>query len=131
MLYPLVLVVHIFVCFVLIAVILLQAGRGGGLTEAFGGAAQSMFGTRGAAYLTRATSACAVIFMLTSLGLAFLSAQRGHSLMEGARLPAVSVPATPAASSTPEAEKPAAEQPAATEQAPAAGSQPAPESKSE
>ena len=116
MLYPLVLVVHIFVCFILVGVILLQAGRGGGLAEAFGGTAQSLFGTRGAVYLTRATTTCAVIFMLTSLGLAFLSAQRGRSLMEGARLPPapVSTPAT-------------ASKQAAAEQAPVAGPQPAAE----
>ncbi len=96
MLYPLVLVIHIIVCFILIAVILLQAGRGGGLSDAFSGTAQSVFGTRGAAYLTRATTACAVIFMVTSLGLALLSAQKGHSLMEKARVAPV-----PAAASTP------------------------------
>ena len=125
MLYPLVLVVHVFVCFVLIAVILLQAGRGGGLTEAFGGAAQSMFGTRGALYLTRATTVCAIVFMLTSLGLAFLSAQRGHSLMAGARLPAAAAPAAPPAPATPSTE-PAAQQPAAAESAQPAQAEQAP-----
>ncbi len=95
MLYPLILVLHIFVCFILIGVILLQAGRGGGLAEAFGGTAQSLFGTRGAVYLTRATTACAVIFMLTSLTLAFLSAQRGRSLMQGARTAPVQTPLGP------------------------------------
>ena len=127
MLYPLVLVVHVFVCFVLIAVILLQAGRGGGLTEAFGGAAQSMFGTRGAVYLTRATTVCAIVFMLTSLGLAFLSAQRGRSLMAGAQLPAAAAPVTQqAAEEQPAAAESAA--PAPAEQAPPAGPQPATES---
>lgn len=85
MLYGFVLTVHIVVCFVLIAVILLQAGRGGGMADAFGSTAQSMLGTRGAALLTRATTACAIIFMLTSLGLAVMSSQRGHSLMETSR----------------------------------------------
>lgn len=98
MLYPLILVIHVLLCFILIAVILLQAGRGGGLSDAFSGTAQSVFGTRGAAYLTRATTACAVIFMLTSLGLALLSARKGHSLMAGAHVAPVPVPATPAAS---------------------------------
>jgi len=91
MLYSLILIVHVFVSFVLIAVILLQAGRGGGLSDSFGGgAAQSMFGTRGAIYLTRATTVCATVFMLTSLSLAVGSVQRGRSLMEHA---AVSKPA--------------------------------------
>lgn len=86
MLYGIILVIHVFVCFVLIAVILLQAGRGGGLSDSFGGGAQAILGSRGAVYLTRATTACATVFMLTSLTLAVLSAQRGRSLME--RVPA-------------------------------------------
>lgn len=137
MLYPLVLILHVVVCFVLIAVILLQAGRGGGLSDAFSGAAQSVFGTRGAAYLTRATTACAVVFMLTSLGLALLSAQRGHSLLESARV--APIPVTPVehehdhaeeAAAPAEVPAPAVEVPAPTVEAPApAAEQPASESK--
>ena len=99
MLYGLVLVVHIIVSLVLIAVILLQAGRGGGLSDSFGGAAQSVFGTRGAVYLTRMTTACAVIFMSTSISLAILSVQRGRSLMENRKF-------APAAASAPSTAKP-------------------------
>ena len=130
MLYPLVLVIHIFVCFVLVGVILLQAGRGGGLAEAFGGTAQSLFGTRGAVYLTRATTACAVIFMLTSLGLAFLSAQRDHSLMadtQAATSPAVSTPTAAPKQPAPAAAESHAHEHAVppTEPAPTAESAPA------
>ena len=88
MLYALILRIHLIACFVLIAVILLQAGRGGGLSDMGSGAAQSVLGTRGATLLTRATTVCAVVFMMTSLSLAILSAQRGRSLMEGARVKA-------------------------------------------
>ena len=103
MLYPLILTVHLIACFILIAVILLQAGRGGGLSDMGSGAAQSVLGTRGASLLTRATTACAVIFMLTSLSLAILSAQRGRSLMEGVRAQPVkvAVPAEPAPAQQP------------------------------
>ncbi len=107
MLYTLILIVHVFVSFVLIAVILLQAGRGGGLSDSFGGgAAQSMFGTRGAVYLTRATTVCATVFMLTSLSLAVGSVQRGRSLMEhaapkAAPVQAVQKPAAPTESAPP------------------------------
>ena len=87
MLHGLILTVHILACFVLIAVILLQAGRGGGLADT-GGGAQSILGTRGAAFLTKATTAFAILFMLTSLTLAFLSARQGHSLMETQSPPA-------------------------------------------
>ncbi len=93
MFYGVILVIHIIVCFILIAVILLQAGRGGGLAETFGGgAAQSMLGTRGTAFLTRATGLFAAIFMFTSLTLAILSVQRGKSLMENAANLAAPVP---------------------------------------
>jgi preprotein translocase subunit SecG len=118
MLYGLVLVVHLFVCFVLIAVILLQAGRGGGLADSFGGgAAQSILGTRGTVYLTRATTCCATIFMLTSVGLAVLSVHRGRSLIEKIPAPVEStarpreetptepIPATPDSQPTQESPK--------------------------
>lgn len=109
MLHGLILTVHILACFVLIAVILLQAGRGGGLADT-GGGTQSILGTRGAAFLTKATTAFAVIFMLTSLSLAYLSAQQGRSLLEGAR---VKAPVEQAPAEQPaEQPQPASEQPA-------------------
>ncbi|MFH1406593.1 MAG: preprotein translocase subunit SecG [Candidatus Omnitrophota bacterium] len=87
MIYLAVLIVHIIACLVLIAVILLQAGKGGGLSEMFGGGAtQNIFGTSATTFLTRATTACAIIFIITSLTLAVLSGKRERSLME--RLPA-------------------------------------------
>ena len=112
MLHGLILTVHILACFVLIAVILLQAGRGGGLADT-GGGAQSILGTRGAAFLTKATTAFAILFMLTSLTLAYLSAQQGRSLMEGAgvQAPVEQVPAPAPATVEPPPAAPA-EQPA-------------------
>lgn len=77
--------IHVLACLVLIAVILLQAGKGGGLAETFGGGGggfQSIFGTKASTFLTRATAVCAVAFLTTSLSLAILSAKRGKSLME-------------------------------------------------
>src|ERR1700733_9212958 len=64
---------HILVCFVLIAVIMLQSGNAADLGGAFGGAgSQTAFGPRGAAtFLSRATTWCAVVFMMTSLTLSF------------------------------------------------------------
>jgi preprotein translocase subunit SecG len=68
-------IVHVFVCLVLMFVVLLQQGRGGGMGAAFGGAAAAqVFGGRGAGnILTRATSICAGVFMLTSVALAYKS----------------------------------------------------------
>ncbi len=63
---------HVIACVVLILVILLQAGKGGGMGAAFGGGSQTVFGGRGAqTFLGKVTSACAAIFMLTSLTLAY------------------------------------------------------------
>ncbi len=80
--YIFLMIVHVFVCFVLIAVVLLQAGRGGGFSEMMGGAQpQSIFGTQTNMFMTRATEVCAVLFIVTSLSLGILSTQRGKSLM--------------------------------------------------
>ena len=85
--YIFLIIVHVIVCFVLIAVILLQAGRGGGLSEIAGGnQTQSIFGTQTNAFMTRATEVCAVIFVITSLSLGVLSTQRGKSLMAKERM---------------------------------------------
>src|SRR5271168_4100716 len=62
---------HIIVCFVLVIVIMLQSGSAADLAGAFGGAgSQTAFGPRGAAtFLSRATTWCAIVFMMTSLTL--------------------------------------------------------------
>ena len=80
---PFLMVVHVFVCLVLILVILLQAGRGGGFSDMMGGSQpQSIFGTQTNNFMTRATEVCAVVFVITSLSLAVISTQRGKSLVE-------------------------------------------------
>src|SRR5262245_57885597 len=74
-------IIHVFVCMVLIAVVLLQQGKGGGMGAAFGGATTQVFGGRGAGnILTRATAVCAAIFMLTSVSLAYLSSSGDRAL---------------------------------------------------
>jgi preprotein translocase subunit SecG len=77
-------IVHIIVCFMLILVILLQAGRGQGLTGAsFGsGNVQSLLGTRAADFLTKATTVAAICFLFTCLGLDYLEVRRSRSLLE-------------------------------------------------
>jgi preprotein translocase subunit SecG len=69
-------ILHLIVCFLMIAAILLQAGKGAEIGAAFGGSSQTVFGSRGpGTFLSKVTVAAAVIFMLTSLSLALLSKQ--------------------------------------------------------
>src|SRR3989338_2480409 len=82
MLYGLVIAIHVIASLVLIAVILLQAGRGGGLSESFGGSStQTIFGTKTSVFLTRATTASAVIYIITCLALAVMTSHRGRSIV--------------------------------------------------
>ncbi len=68
---PVLVSVHIIVCLVLILVIMLQSGSAADLAGAFGGAgSQTAFGPRGAAtLLSKATTWCAIMFMVTSFTL--------------------------------------------------------------
>jgi preprotein translocase subunit SecG len=71
-------IIHVIVCFFLIAVVLLQSGKSGDLAAAFGGqGSQTAFGPRGAAsVLSRATTWSAIIFMVTSITLSIFAARR-------------------------------------------------------
>jgi preprotein translocase subunit SecG len=71
-------IVHISVCFFLIVVVLLQSGKSGDVAAAFGGmGSQTAFGPRGAAtILTKATTWCAIIFMLTSITLSIAASHK-------------------------------------------------------
>ena len=60
--------------------ILMQSGRGGGLTEQFAGA-ESMFGAKTNVFMIRITTVFATIFMVTCLSLAYFSARRNQSLI--------------------------------------------------
>jgi preprotein translocase subunit SecG len=77
-------VLHILVCLFLILVVLLQAGKGGGMGIAFGGGgSQTVFGSSGAGnFLTRLTSITAAIFLITSLGLAHYSSQQDSKRLQ-------------------------------------------------
>jgi preprotein translocase subunit SecG len=67
-------IIHVFVCLFLITVVLLQSGKSGDIAAAFGGmGSQTAFGPRGAAtVLTKATTWCAIIFMVTSITLSVM-----------------------------------------------------------
>ena len=115
MLYYVTLTIYVLVCLTLILVVLLQQGKGGGIANAFGGgASQAAFGARsGATVLSRATTVCAVLFVIGALYLG-IAGQRGPSSVVGGRAaPRSNTPAAPA----PAAPAPAA--PAPTQPAPA------------
>ena len=80
-------VIHVVVCVALIMIVLLQTGKGADMGAAFGGgASQTLFGSSGAStFLSKTTTVVAVVFMLTSLTLAYLTSHdAGSSLMEKA-----------------------------------------------
>ncbi|HIC91521.1 MAG TPA: preprotein translocase subunit SecG [Syntrophaceae bacterium] len=74
------LIIHIFICIGLILIVLLQSGKGASMGAAFGGASQTLFGSAGpGTFLGKLTTVVAVIFMLTSLYLAYISTHRVES----------------------------------------------------
>src|SRR6478735_4358901 len=77
-------ILHVFLCLFLIIVVLLRAGKGGGMGIAFGGGgSQTVFGSSGAGnFLTRLTSITAAIFLITSLGLAHYSSQQDSKRLQ-------------------------------------------------
>lgn len=90
-------IIHVFVCFFLIVVVLLQSGQSGDIAAAFGGmGSQTAFGPRGAAtVLTKATTWCAIIFMLTSITLSVTASRRSGgngSVLQNYKSPASTTP---------------------------------------
>ena len=120
-------ILHVLVSLFLIAVVLLQSGKGAEMGASFGSSgSQSVFGAGGGtSFLSKLTTSAAVIFMLTSLTLAYVSGQPSSSSMmsgkgkaapvqapaaapapqKGAAIPAPAVPAAPAAPVAPVPQK--------------------------
>jgi preprotein translocase subunit SecG len=110
---------HVLVCFAMIAIVLLQSGKGAEMGASFGaGGSQSVFGASGGnTFMSNLTTGAAIIFMLTSLTLAYLSGTSGSSsIMSGKSVKA----AAPAQKAAP------ASQPAPAQQAVPAQSAPTP-----
>ena len=78
--YTLAVSIHLIVCFLMIASILLQAGKGAEIGASFGGSSQTVFGSRGpGTFLSKVTVGTAIVFMLSSLSLAVLSREANTS----------------------------------------------------
>ena len=85
----LIIFIHAVICVLLIAIILMQPGKGGGLTDSMA-SAESIFGAKTNVFIIKTTAIFAAIFLVTCLGLAILSSRKGRSLMAERALPPVS-----------------------------------------
>ena len=96
-------ILHVLVSLFLIAVVLLQSGKGAEMGASFGSSgSQSVFGAGGGtSFLSKLTTSAAVIFMLTSLSLAYISGKPSSSSMMSGKGKLAPVQA-PAATSAPQ-----------------------------
>ncbi len=86
--FEIILTVHIIIAFLLIALVLLQHGKGADAGANFGGggSSQSVFGSGGSAtFLSRTTAIVATIFFITSLTLAYLASQQAKGYQSVAK----------------------------------------------
>ncbi len=95
--YTFVVLFHVLACMALILIVLLQTGKGAEMGAAFGGASQTLFGgSGGTTFLGRLTTGAAIAFMITCLGLTYLSTGPStKSVMEDVPLTTTEVPLLP------------------------------------
>ncbi len=76
-------IIHVIIAIGLILIVLLQTGRGSDIGAAFGGgSSQTLFGSSGSSgFMTKLTTIAAVVFMLTSLVLAYTYSHKGSSII--------------------------------------------------
>ena len=73
----LLIIIHVLVALFLIGIVLLQHGKGADIGATFGGSSQSLLGTEGAVpLLNKITTLAAIVFMGTSISLAYISANK-------------------------------------------------------
>ena len=95
--------IHVVACIALIAIVLLQTGKGAEMGAAFGGASQTLFGgTGGTSFMSKLTTGAAVVFMLTCLWLSYRpTTAENRSIMQDTpmeqRVPTPSAPVLPEA----------------------------------
>ena len=90
-------IIHVSMCILLILIVLLQTGRGADLGAAFGGgSSQTLFGSAGpGGFLTKITTGVAIVFMITSIGLAYSSSHKTGASIVKETSPKKTVPAPP------------------------------------
>jgi len=81
----LLILIHLSACIALIAIVLLQTGKGAEMGAAFGGASQTLFGgSGGGSFMSKLTTVAAIVFMITCLMLSFMyrpGVRAGRSVM--------------------------------------------------
>ena len=113
--------IHVISCIFLITVVLLQAGKDAGLSGAFGlgGGGQTIFGARAGDVLSKATIACAVVFMTTCILFTRITPSGARSIVATVPEESAPVAAGVPASAPPKAEAPVKPAPAPDEKRPA------------
>lgn len=99
-------ILHVIVSLFMIAVVLLQSGKGAEMGASFGSSgSQSVFGAGGGtSFLSKMTTGAAIIFMLTSLTLAYVSGMPSSSSImsgKGKNVPVQTAPVQTAPAATP------------------------------
>lgn len=87
--YTIILIFHVIICILLVLTVLIQQGKGAEIGAVFG-SSEAIFGSSGPVSLIgKVTTGLAIVFMVTSLSLTYLSAHRGtDSIMEGVKVTA-------------------------------------------
>lgn len=107
-------IIQVISCIALIMIVLLQTGRGADIGAAFGGASQTLFGSAGpATFMNKLTTVVAVVFMLTTLSLSYISShgtvasvvKPGKPAAEQKARETATTPAVPAPPQAPGAEE--------------------------
>jgi preprotein translocase subunit SecG len=99
-------VIHVMVSIGLILVVLLQTGKGAEVGAVFGGSSATIFGSSGAGnFLTKLTTAMAIVFMMTSLTLGYFAGHKPSGTIFDSRTPPADsrVPVAPAGPAQPQA----------------------------
>ena len=102
--------IHVSACIGLILIVLLQKGKGADMGAVFGGSSQTLFGSSGAtSFFQKLTAGVAIVFMVTSLTLAFLFGKGAtSSVMEGMKQPQTPITEQTGAPPAPTAPAPSA-----------------------